>query len=218
MSRDRDRTPDGRTPDDHSAEAVTEAGIARQLSTLRPPVSPELRVAILDRTGLVDHYAPVDTPLGLGLVAFNRRGASLLHVSIDEAEFAEMFAARIGRPLLPADRPPADVVRALSTGRGRPVAADLRSVGQFQRDVLTAIREIPPGQVRSYGWVAARIGRPAAVRAVGTALARNPVPLLIPCHRVVRSDGAIGHYLFGTEAKARLLRDEAESAGRSPAG
>lgn len=203
MSRDRDRASD-----DRRARAVTEAGIARQLGELRQPVSPQLRVAILDRTGLVDHYAPVATPLGDGLVAFNQRGASLLHVSIDEAEFAEMFAARIGRPLLPASRPPADVVRALQSGWDPSVAADLRSLGEFQRDVLTVTREIPPGQVRSYGWVAARIGRPSAVRAVGTALAKNPVPLLIPCHRVVRSDGTFGQYLFGTEAKARLLRDE----------
>ena len=69
--------------------------------------------------------------------------------------------------------------------------------------------EIPRGEVRPYGWIAAEIGRPKAVRAVGTALAHNPVPLVVPCHRVVRSDGMIGQYsMGGPEAKRRVLAAE----------
>jgi O-6-methylguanine DNA methyltransferase len=73
---------------------------------------------------------------------------------------------------------------------------------------LIKAREIPAGQVRPYGWIASEIGRPKAVRAVGTALGRNPVPLLIPCHRVVRTDGRVGDYAFGPPAKRALLAAE----------
>ena len=65
--------------------------------------------------------------------------------------------------------------------------------------------EIPRGEVRPYGWIAAEIGRPKAVRAVGTALAHNPVPLVVPCHRVVRSDGSIGQYSLGGPAAKRTI-------------
>ena len=69
--------------------------------------------------------------------------------------------------------------------------------------------EIPRGEVRPYGWIAAEIGRPKAVRAVGTALGHNPVPLIVPCHRVVRSDGMIGQYsLGGPENKRTILAEE----------
>lgn len=85
------------------------------------------------------------------------------------------------------------------------VPADLSAVAPFQRKVLEAARRIPFGEVRSYQWIARRIGHPRAVRAVGTALGRNPVPLLVPCHRVLRSDGGAGGYLFGTRVKDRLL-------------
>ncbi|TMF55813.1 MAG: MGMT family protein, partial [Chloroflexi bacterium] len=74
---------------------------------------------------------------------------------------------------------------------------------------LDATRAIPRGQVRSYSAVAVQIGAPAAARAVGTALARNPVPILIPCHRVVRTDRVLGEYSGGgSEVKARILRWE----------
>jgi O-6-methylguanine DNA methyltransferase len=85
------------------------------------------------------------------------------------------------------------------------VPVDLEAVPEFQRRVLAATGGIPFGEARPYAWVAARIGRPRAVRAVGTALARNPVPLLLPCHRVLRSDGAAGGYIFGARIKQRLL-------------
>ena len=112
--------------------------------------------------------------------------------------------------------PPAsltDAVTRVAEGGSRfdfPVALD--RLHPFQRRVLQAIRAIPRGQVRSYGWVAGRIGAPAAARAVGTALARNPIPVLIPCHRVVRSDRMLGEYSGGgSEVKARILRWEGVS-------
>ncbi len=78
----------------------------------------------------------------------------------------------------------------------------------FQRDVLRAACEIKPGQARTYKWIAERIGRPNAQRAVGSALKKNPLPLLIPCHRVVASGKRIGGYALGVELKKELLEFE----------
>ena len=80
----------------------------------------------------------------------------------------------------------------------------------FERQVLTAILQIPIGETRSYQWVAEKIGRPKAVRAVGQALKKNPFAPLIPCHRVVRSDGQLGGYAgkFNNPRKTRLLELE----------
>jgi O-6-methylguanine DNA methyltransferase len=85
------------------------------------------------------------------------------------------------------------------------VPVDLSEVPEFQKKVLAAARRIPFGEVRPYAWVAQRIGHPRAVRAVGTALGRNPVPFIVPCHRVLQTGGGLGGYLFGTEVKSRLL-------------
>ncbi|MBI5137863.1 MAG: methylated-DNA--[protein]-cysteine S-methyltransferase [Nitrospirae bacterium] len=79
----------------------------------------------------------------------------------------------------------------------------------FQLAVWQAARRIPPGQVRTYGELAGAIGRPRAARAVGQALGANPVPLLVPCHRVVAAGGALGGFTGGTALKARLLAHEA---------
>ena len=84
------------------------------------------------------------------------------------------------------------------------VPVDLSRTPDFQRRVLEAARHIPFGEARPYAWIAERIGHPHAVRAVGTALGRNPVPLIVPCHRVWRSDGGLGGYLFGADLKRGL--------------
>ncbi len=91
------------------------------------------------------------------------------------------------------------------------VPVDLSGLPEFQRSVLAAASEIPFGEVRPYRWVAEVIGRPRAVRAVGSALGDNPVPPLIPCHRVIRSDGSLGGYLFGLSLKDQLLALERET-------
>lgn len=82
---------------------------------------------------------------------------------------------------------------------------DLSSCTPFVRAVLTLTARIPYGEVRTYKWLAAQLGQPGATRAVGNALRRNPVPILIPCHRVVRSDGHLGGYALGEAWKQRLL-------------
>lgn len=88
------------------------------------------------------------------------------------------------------------------------VPVDLGRLAPFQREVLEAAQGIPFGEVRPYRWVAEAIGRPRAVRAVGQALGANPVPLIVPCHRVVPAGGGSGGYIFGGEVKERLLNLE----------
>lgn len=82
---------------------------------------------------------------------------------------------------------------------------DIRHLPRFTRSVLALVARIPYGEVRSYEWVAQKLRKPTAARAVGNALARNPVPILIPCHRVVRSDGTLGGFALGSRWKKRLL-------------
>lgn len=78
----------------------------------------------------------------------------------------------------------------------------------FERSVYRAVSRIPRGRVRSYGWVARAIGRPGAARAVGNALKKNPLIGIVPCHRVIRSDGSLGGFTRGSRAKARMLKRE----------
>jgi methylated-DNA-[protein]-cysteine S-methyltransferase len=96
---------------------------------------------------------------------------------------------------------------------GHPVnfeeSLDLTGASHFQRQVWEAIRSIPYGEKRSYSWVAERIGRPGAARAVGQALARNPVPIIVPCHRVVTNEGKLGGFSYGPFMKQYLLQLEA---------
>ncbi|KPJ48316.1 MAG: hypothetical protein AMJ38_05620 [Dehalococcoidia bacterium DG_22] len=93
--------------------------------------------------------------------------------------------------------------------RGEPVAfpdaLDFAAATPFQRAVWQATQEIPYGQTRSYGWLAARVGKPRAARAVGQAMAANPWPIIVPCHRVISSNGRLGGYGGGLDMKERLL-------------
>ena len=93
-----------------------------------------------------------------------------------------------------------------------PDELDLSQATTFQRKVWETTRLIPYGETRSYTWVAEQIGKPAAVRAVGQALARNPLPIIVPCHRVVNSDGKLGGYSGGLEIKKYLLYREASTS------
>jgi len=93
-----------------------------------------------------------------------------------------------------------------------PDKLDLRDATPFQYTVWGATRSIPYGETRSYIWVAREIGRPKAARAVGQALAGNPFPIVVPCHRVIRSDGSPGGYAAGVEMKRRLLDMETQQA------
>ena len=186
------------------------------LTELIEKAPPGFADRVLIAAGLADSYVVRESPVGRVAVAHNPTGISACRV-LDEhggsAAFEEWFVTRFGRPVV-ADRTPprrlTATIDALLTGRQPqpPPTFDLRSVSAFARDVLLATATIPRGEVRPYGWVSASIGKREAVRAVGTALGRNPVPLLIPCHRVVRSDGKVGDYTFGPEMKRALLQSE----------
>lgn len=101
-------------------------------------------------------------------------------------------------------------LRAYFAGRLRSFSTpcDVRSLPPFTQEVLKITRSIPYGKTRSYRWIAEKLGKPGATRAVGNALGRNPVPFIIPCHRVVRSDGNLGGYALGLSWKKRLLKLE----------
>jgi methylated-DNA-[protein]-cysteine S-methyltransferase len=88
-------------------------------------------------------------------------------------------------------------------------ARDERGISDFQREVFAAVEEIPHGTTTTYGEIARRLGRAAAVRAVGTALHRNPFAIVIPCHRVLPESGGVGGYACGPDCKRRLLALEA---------
>jgi O-6-methylguanine DNA methyltransferase len=102
----------------------------------------------------------------------------------------------------------AAIGKRLAGDRHVRIDLDLRGHTDFERDVWHKALEIPRGEVRPYGWVAAEIGRPKAVRAVGTALGHNPVPLIVPCHRVVRTDGTLGQYSLGGPGNKRAILTE----------
>ncbi len=85
---------------------------------------------------------------------------------------------------------------------------DLSTLTPFQKKVLEVVKTIPYGETKSYKWVAERMGNPRAARAIGQALKRNPYPEIIPCHRVIRSDGKVGGYSKGIQKKRKLLKKE----------
>lgn len=180
------------------------------LGVVAPP--PSLLAVVLADVGIADVYATVTTQIGPVYVAHNRGGISAVGRAVDAAAFEADFAARHGRVARPIGHLPTSLARAIATvldgATPTRLRFDLRGKSSFERAVLDKARDIPRGEVRPYAWVAAEIGRPKAVRAVGTALGRNPAPLLIPCHRVVASDGRPGHYVWGTDAKRALLASE----------
>ncbi len=180
--------------------------VVNALGALRTPAPAGLSERVF--TG----WMTAPSRLGEVYVAFTGNGVQFVRsaesVEGGPAEFAAAYRSRFARPLRMADRAPAGLLPAL---RGRTAAAlrlDLGGLSDFERDVLSATRRIPAGETRPYGWVAREAGRPRAVRAVGSVLARNPVPLLVPCHRVVRADGRLGDYMFGPAHKEELLRGE----------
>jgi O-6-methylguanine DNA methyltransferase len=169
--------------------------------------------SVMIRVGLGDSYTSLTSPIGPVFVAYNGTGISAVMRVADEQEFEQVFRERFGRRIYPASELPQLVQRAWAahfSGQAVDAAAfDLRELSEFERAVLEKALNIPYGEVRSYAWIAREIGRPKAVRAVGTALGHNPVPLLIPCHRVVRSDGMLGQYsMGGPEVKRAVLAAE----------
>jgi O-6-methylguanine DNA methyltransferase len=197
---------------DSKSAQQTDDRLAHDLARLQVQAPRRLRAEVLRSLELGDRYVRVQGPAGSLFVAFNDRGISFVlgtgFFNDDPSRFEDEFEERHGRPITATDRPPQGLMEALRSGRGRGLNYDLDRLSEFERAVLRKALEIPKGEVRSYSWVAREIGRPKAVRAVGNALGNNPVPILIPCHRVVRSDGSIGNYALGPSMKIDLLANE----------
>ncbi|MFN8036814.1 MAG: methylated-DNA--[protein]-cysteine S-methyltransferase [Acidimicrobiia bacterium] len=195
----------------HDLAVAAPAPTGRELEALH-----EQLVRRADDGELLDvAYRTVDSPFGSLLVAVTAVG--LVRLAFERETHEAVLAAlaeRVSPRILRAGRRTDTVARQLDeyfAGRRRrfDVAVDLRLVHGFRRAALVHLCEIPYGSTESYAAVAAAAGNPKAVRAAGSACSHNPVPLVVPCHRVVRSDGSIGNYGGGVEMKAALLAMEA---------
>lgn len=157
----------------------------------------------LDRPNPAELLARLDltaSPAGVTRVSYRRgRGG----ISAQEG-------GRVGRILRKAREELAEYLAGDRTFFSVPV--DLSQVPEFERAALALASQIPYGEVRSYKWIAERLGKPDAARAVGGAMAGNPVPLIVPCHRVVKTDGGLGGYSFGLIQKKALLNLERSTA------
>lgn len=183
--------------------------VSNALQALRTTAPGGLVDRILEATGTGIRYSIVDGPLGPLAVFFSAHGVTgcAPPAHLDGYIERHQLGGSVEVESLPrsiAGR----VERALRTGKLKDLPLDLTGLTDFQRAVLEMTARIPPGEIRPYGWIAREIGKPGAVRAVGSALNKNPIPILIPCHRVSRSDGHIGNYAYGPEMKRDLLAVE----------
>jgi AraC family transcriptional regulator of adaptative response/methylated-DNA-[protein]-cysteine methyltransferase len=154
-------------------------------------------------------WATAETSLGTMLVAATGRGICRLSFDEGEAELRRRFPNALIRPGGPAM---ADLVERAAAAvetpeRPHDLPLDVRGTA-FQEAVWRELTRIPPGETRTYAQIAAAVGKPGAVRAAGSANGANNVAVLIPCHRVIRTGGALGGYAYGLERKARLLERE----------
>lgn len=168
-----------------------------------------------DREGLLDvAYTEIDSPVGPLLAAATPRGLVRLTFPVESHETVlEQLASKVSPRILESPARLDDVRRELDRYfEGRLQQFDLPLDWQltrgFYRKVLRATARIPYGQTRSYSEMANKAGNPRAVRAAGTALGSNPLPIIVPCHRVLRSGGALGGYGGGLDVKQALLELE----------
>ena len=168
--------------------------------------------ALAERHGLLDvSYRTVDSPLGLLLLAATGEGLVRVAFSCEDHDAVlARLASDISPRILRTPRRLDDAAHQLDeyfAGKRRAfsVPIDLQLSHGFRRSVLEHLRRIPYGVTQSYATVARAAGNPSAVRAAASACSHNPIPLVVPCHRVVRSDGTTGEYLGGPEAKRALL-------------
>ncbi|WP_228001193.1 methylated-DNA--[protein]-cysteine S-methyltransferase [Nocardia australiensis] len=172
--------------------------------------------AAAQTAGLLDvAYRTLDTPVGALLLAATPAGlVRVAYPNEDHDAVLATLAARVSPRVLAAPARLDGAAREIDeyfTGRRAhfDLPLDLQLTGGFRRQVIEHLQTIDYGRRESYAVVAAAVGNPRAVRAVGSACAHNPLPVVIPCHRVVRSDGSIGQYVGGIAAKDALLRLEA---------
>lgn len=173
-------------------------------------------VSAADKAGILDvGYRTMDSPLGTLLLAATEAGLVRVAYAVENHDrVLETLAQRVSPRVLRAPSRLDTAAREIDEYFARRRTAfdlplDFRLSAGFRRTVLAHLLDIGYGRTASYATVAAAAGSPKAVRAVGTACATNPLPLVVPCHRVVRSDGSIGRYAGGVDAKQTLLRMEA---------
>jgi methylated-DNA-[protein]-cysteine S-methyltransferase len=164
------------------------------------------------------NYSEVKTAMGDLRVGYGPKGITAISLADESRKaFEQAYVKRTGiRPQ--QGRIPERFRRAVvAAAEGRaysPVPIDICGLSEFQTKVLEALQKVPRGDVRTYAWLARRAGRPGAARAVGNTMARNPVPVLIPCHRVVPSSGGVGNYGLGASRKRELLSREGVSVNQ----
>ena len=164
--------------------------------------------------GLLDvAYDVVDSPVGDLFVGVSTRGLCVISYDTDAELQAERLARGFGSRVLRSPRPVEPTRRQLDEyfeGKRQrfDLDVDLRLARDFGRTVLEELGRVPFGEVTTYGALAARAGKPRAARAVGTIMNRNPIPIVLPCHRVVGADGSLVGYAGGLERKQQLLRLE----------
>jgi methylated-DNA-[protein]-cysteine S-methyltransferase len=161
----------------------------------------------------VAYYTAMRTPVGRLLVAATEAGLARVSFDANETSFAADLRKRLKMDVIKSADKMAGIVAELEAyfagvRHTLDVPIDLGVMTPFQRKVLMAARRVPAGRVVTYGEIAKRIGRPTASRAVGQALGRNPMPIVIPCHRVVSGGGGLGGYIGGLEIKRKLLKME----------
>ena len=159
------------------------------------------------------YYTAMRTPVGRLFVAATVAGLARVSFDASEASFVADLRKQLKMNVVKSAEKIADIVSQLEAyfaGKRRAfdIPVDLSQATPFQRSVLMAARGVSMGQVTTYGEIAKRIGHPKASRAVGQALGHNPVPIVVPCHRVVSSGGGLGGYTGGLSIKRRLLEME----------
>jgi AraC family transcriptional regulator of adaptative response/methylated-DNA-[protein]-cysteine methyltransferase len=161
--------------------------------------------------GLTIRFCTFATTLGQVLVAATGHGVCAVKLGAEAPRLKRLLAEEFSAAELAEERMPEveEKVRAFVAGEGSlaRIPLDIRGT-VFQRRVWAELRRIPRGETRTYGEIARAIGAPAAVRAVGSACGANPVALVVPCHRAVRTDGGLGGYAWGLPVKKRLLETE----------
>jgi methylated-DNA-[protein]-cysteine S-methyltransferase len=164
--------------------------------------------------GLLDAgYDVVDSPVGPLFVAATPRGVCRISYDADPDRQEERLARAYGLRVLRAPAAVDEAKRELDDYfAGRRTAfelpLDLERVAPFHREVLEELARVPYGRTTTYGTLASLAGRPAAARAVGTVMNRNPIPIVLPCHRVVGANGSLTGYAGGLHVKEALLRLE----------
>ena len=188
--------------------------IEQDLVGLRTLAPSTLVGNVLLDTELAHRDAPVDhEAVGPLFVGGSPDGlTAVARVDLTSDAFEADYQQRTQTPLVRVESLPDRLAhgldRVFESGKLGSLRVDLGSLTPFQQAVLSKTAQIPPGEIRSYGWVAREIDKPGAVRAVGSALNKNPIPVVLPCHRVGKSDGSIGEYAYGPEMKRALLVHE----------